>query len=500
MALVGSALLAQPTVAVLGSPDQSIWFTSVITIITLATIFPCSQAADYWGRKVIILSTALGGVVGSIVVSRARSTPTAIAGFCLIAIAFGCQSLCYAIPSEVLHRKHRAYGQAATNVAAGMGAVVGILVGGALTRNGNPDGFRIFWYINCGVWVLGFAGVLAGYNPPPRELQMSLTTTQKLQFMDWIGNALVAIGLVLLCVGLQWSNNPYPWTDGHVVGPLSSGLFLLVAFCIYEWRCTEEGILHHGLFGDRNFPLAMVMIITEGSAFITTTSFFVFELVVVGHFDSFSAGLRFAVLFLISTAFSFIVGAYTSWTRQIREPLVVGFLLLLIFNILMAYYKTTLSSAASYGYACIGGAGIGCILINAMVAAQMSTPRHMISVTSGLITALRSLGAAIGLAIVNAIFHNSISSELPKRIAAAVLPLGLPPAELGHFIRAFTSRNETALMEIPGFNPIMLGASGIALTEAYRVSFRNTWFAAAGFCAVGIVGRSSVNPTYIYCR
>ncbi|KAJ4983408.1 PEP5 [Stagonosporopsis vannaccii] len=487
MALVGSALLAQSTAALLGRPDQYVWFASVITIITLATILPCSQAADYWGRKIVVQSTTVGGVVGAIVVSRSQDIATAITGFCFIGTAFGCQSLCYAIPSEVLHRKHRAYGQAVANIVSGMGAVTGVLVGGALTRNDDGKGFRIFWYINCASFVLGFIGIQFGYNPPLRELQVSLTTAQKVRAMDWIGNCMIALGLMLFCIGLQWSGNPYGWEDGHVLGPFIAGVCLLAAFLLYEWRAITDGILHHGLFGDRNFPLAILMIFVEGTAFITATAFFVFELVIIQHLDAFDGGLRFAVLFLLSMVSAFLVAIYTTTTRRIREPLALGFSLLIVFNILMVYFKETLPLANAYGYACIGGAGIGCILTNAMVAAQMSTPKEMISVTSGLITALRSLGGAVGLAISNAVFNNKLKVELPKRVAAAAVSQGLPPQELGRFVGAFTTRDQRALREIPGASTQVLAASGKALTEAFRLSFRNTWIAAAAFSAVGLV-------------
>jgi MFS family permease len=257
MCIAGSGLLAQTMASQLGDQRQYVWFTSCITIVTLSTILPCSQAADYWGRKPIILITTVGGIIGAIIISRAQTIGMAIAGFCIVGVAFGCQSVCYAVPSEVLHRKHRAFGQAAANIASGSGAFVGVLVGGALTRNGNAENFRIYWYINCGTFVFGFVGVLFGYNPPPRELQLSLTTSEKLRRMDWIGGSLVAVGLALFSTGLQWSGNPYGWSDGHVLGSFITGVCLLITFCVYEWRGTHEGILHHGLFGDRNFPISM---------------------------------------------------------------------------------------------------------------------------------------------------------------------------------------------------------------------------------------------------
>lgn len=498
MGVVGSGLLARPMATYLGDMSKSGWFASCVTIVTLSTILPCSQAADYFGRKPIILISTVGGIVGSIIISRSNSIGMAIAGFCIIGVALGCQSVCYAIPSEVLPRKYRAHGQAATNVTSGLGATIGVLIGGTLTRTGSePDQFRIFWYINCGAFVLGFLGVLLGYQPPLRELQVTLTTSEKLRRIDWIGNCLIAVGLTLFCLGLGWSGNPYEWSNGHVLGPFITGVIILGAFALYEWRGTSEGILHHGLFGDRNFPLSLIVIFVEGMVFFAVNVYLVFELSIVQQLNPFDGGLRFAVLFIASMVLAFAVGVYTTWTRQLREPLVLGFVLLVVFNVLMVFLKENTPAAASYGYAIIGGAGIGCLLTNAMVTAHMSTPPEMISVTSGLSAAVRVLGGSIGLAIYSAVFSSKLKTELPKNIAAAVLPLGFPPAQLGQLIGAMASGNQAAVAAIPGVNPQLLGAASHALTEAYKASFRNVWLVAAVISGIGVIGEYSTGAEAI---
>ncbi|KAH7067739.1 major facilitator superfamily domain-containing protein [Paraphoma chrysanthemicola] len=484
LALVGAGLLARYMAKDLGAPTLSVWFSSCIVIVTLSTILPISQAADYWGRKYLILGTTAFGVVGSIMISRSQNIATAIAGFVVTGVALGCQSICYAIPSEVLHRKHRAHGQAAANVASGIGAVVGVLVGGALVRQNN-EGWRIYWYLSMALFALGFIGVFFGYNPPKREEEVAYNSLEKIRRMDWVGSGLVATGLVLLVVALQYSGNPYPFVDGHVMGPFISGIVCLIGFGLWEWKGTSEGLLDHKLFGHRNFPLAVVGFFIEGVSFLTVSNYFAFEISFLKHVNTFNAGLPFAVLFLASMATAFACGFYTTWTRQIREPIVAGFLLLIVFAILMAFFKASLSMAHAYGYAVIGGGGLGFILNSVMVAAHMGTPADMISLSSGLATATRSLGGAIGLAINNAIFSNSLQKELSRKITAAVLPLGFNPRQLPALFGALASQNRAAVAAIPGMTPQIAGAAAGGLEEAYRLSFRKLWICCAAFSAAG---------------
>lgn len=89
-----------------------------------------------------------------------------------------------------------------------------------------------------------------------------------------------------------------------------------------------------------------------------------------------------------------------------------------------------------------------------------------------------------------AIFNSSLSSKLGADIAAAVLPLGLPPAELPAFIGALAGQDKAALAQLPGVTPQMIGAGVHALQTAYLASFKNVWVAAAVFAGVTIIGKN----------
>lgn len=124
-----------------------------------------------------------------------------------------------------------------------------------------------------------------------------------------------------------------------------------------------------------------------------------------------------------------------------------------------------------------------------MVVAQLGTPPQLIAEASALILATRSLGATVGLAIENAIFNSVFTTEIPKKIAAAVIPLGLPPTSIRGLIGALTTQNEAALAKIPGVTPEIIGAAGGALLQSYSDSFRYCWIAVCCICFTAVVGR-----------
>jgi hypothetical protein len=159
-----------------------------------------------WRMKILIWSFLK---IGCIIVGAAHSMGMAITGQIIAGLSYGAQPLVHAVPSEVLPRRVRPVGQAAVNLTAALAIIFGLLVGAALTRD-NTSGFRTFWYITAGLFAAAALAVAILYNPPLRELQTALTQGEKLARLDWIGIALLSCGLVLFCVSLTWSQNPYP--------------------------------------------------------------------------------------------------------------------------------------------------------------------------------------------------------------------------------------------------------------------------------------------------
>lgn len=165
MYLVGAGSHARDIAAIVGGSDKSSWIGSSVPILAVVLSCPISQAADLWGRKWFLVGlTALGGV-GCIITSRANSMSMAIAGGVIAAVSFGAQPLVIAIPSEVLPRRLRPIAQATSNIIGVMGAIFGLLVGGALTRHGHPEGFRTYWYIAAGFYFASALACALLYNP-----------------------------------------------------------------------------------------------------------------------------------------------------------------------------------------------------------------------------------------------------------------------------------------------------------------------------------------------
>lgn len=486
--LVGSGALARNIAAVTGG-NETVWYTTLITSFT-GFLAPCvSEAADYWGRKWLLVSLTALGCVGSIVVSRASASPGILAGFAIIGLAFGAQPLVIAVSSEILPRRQRTYGQAASGIVGCSSGVLALVVGGVLTRHDNDEGFRVYFYISAGFFALAalICGVL--YNPPPRELQLKLQFHEKLRKLDWPAYALLIIGVVLFCIGLSWSQNPYPWSNAHVSAPFAIGLVFLIVLALYARYIKKDGMLHHSLFKHRNFSIACGCLFVEGLSFFSANSYLPLEAALLFTTDPVMVGLHFAIAFIAAMVTLLFSATYSWKTRTIRPPTIAAFLCFVIFFVLMATINTNTPVSNFWGYPVFIGAGFGTAIATLTTVAQFATPPELISTTTGVLLTFRTIGGTVGLAVFNAVFHHGMAENLAPKISAATLPLGLPKTSLGPLIGALATSDFPALAKIPGLTEEIEAAAVHALDESYIIALRYVWITGGAFVLIALVGK-----------
>lgn len=300
-------------------------------IVTVVLGPPASQAADYWGRKWFLVVASTFGFVGALILARANSMNQAIGGQVISSVLYIGQPILIAVASEILPRKFRPIAQGGLNLAGAAGAIVGLLAGSAFTTN-NLYGWRNYWYIVTAL--LGASAIIIGvlYNPPPRPLQKSLTLKEKLGRLDWVAYILLAIGLTLFTIGLSWGDNPYSWSNAHVLAPLVVGACFIIVLIVHQTFLKKDGLIHHELFkNDRNFAVALGCFFADGMIFFAANNYFAFEVSVLYETSPMLVGLHFCVAFFAAVVASCSVVLITMFTKSIREPIVVSFVLFMIF-------------------------------------------------------------------------------------------------------------------------------------------------------------------------
>lgn len=492
MTLIGSGFMGRTICDFFGDPGAAAWPSSIISICIVSLSVPLAHAVDFWGRKWILVGFSASGFVGLLIISRANSIGAAITGFCFSGLAFGPSFAVYAIVSEILPRKNRAMAQAAIQMATGLGAIVAILVAGALLRHNDVLNFRVYYYISAAIYGVSTILLVVAYRPPPRQLQVTLTFWQKLQSMDWAGILLLTTGSCLFDVSLISIGNPHPFVSAQNLTLFVLGIVILMVFVLHGIFIKTDGLLHHKLFRNRNFVIVLFVIFTEGLMFFTINSYLIVEQLVLKRENAWDASLRYLMVFLFILIFAFLTGLYTTYTKRIADPLILGFAVMLVFAALMTTVTHVTTVSKMYGLAVLAGIGDGAIFVNLAVAAQMATPRDMIALTTGLFIAARGLGGVVIIPVNTAVFGHTLSQHLVPDIASAVLPLGLPAKQLGKLVEALVAGNATLIETVPGATRPIIGAATDGLLEAYATSYRMVWFVTLAFIAVSLIGTSSM--------
>lgn len=466
-----------------GGSDKAVWFTVLVNLLTVALSAPLGQTSDYWGRRWVLILLSACGFVGSIIISRGTNISSLIAGSAIMSINFGGLCLLYAITSEVLPRKYRALGQAFQQLVSSSATIAALMFGTALVNDNHPENFRIYWYLTAGLFGASIVGLYFGYKPPPRILELTLTRSQKIRKLDWIGILLFIPGLTLFGIALAWTDNPYSWTSVNILVPFVLSILLLIAFGIYEWRFRDDGIFHHQLI-TRNFLISCLIAFDEGLAFFTANSYLVLETQLYHNRGPLAGSYPYLVLICAAVAAVSLMGFLSTRFRTVKIPAIVGIGLLLVFNSCMATLKPTHSIARMMGFAAIGGAGDGVILPAILTVSQLSTPPELISLTSAMIMTLRSVGGTVGPVVNSALYSNALSRNLFPKVSAAVLAMGFPKRSLDAFVAALI-QNDYDSMHALGATDEMIAAASASMVDAYSIAFRNMWIAAAACASLG---------------
>ncbi len=136
-----------------------------------------------------------------------------------------------AIITDVFPDNQRGMALGVNQAAAFSGTFIGLVLGGLLA----PVNWRLIFLVSVPIGL--FATVFGYYK-------LRETSPKRPARIDWPGNITFAIGLILVMVGITYGIEPYGhhvmgWTSPAVIGALTLGVALLIAFCIIETKVAQ---------------------------------------------------------------------------------------------------------------------------------------------------------------------------------------------------------------------------------------------------------------------
>jgi EmrB/QacA subfamily drug resistance transporter len=385
--VVGTAM---PTViATLGGLAHYSWVFAAYLLTSTASVPIWGRLSDLYGRRRLYLAGIFTFLAGSALSGLATTMTQLIVFRAIQGLGAGAViPLSMTIVGELYALEERARAQALFSGVWGVASIAGPLVGGYLT---DALSWRWVFYLNVPIGLLATCVFAVAYPKSTR------TTGAQ---VDWAGAALLFGGVTALLIAVgDVTTMVMPW--------LVATLVLLFLFVFVEGR-TADPIMPLNLFRQPIVSRSLFVVFMTGMAMFGAIAFVPLFVQGVMGGTATEAGQVLTPLFLgwVSTS---VVGARLTVRLGYRPVALVGGALLTAgFAALMLVDADTGLPALLLAVFLLG-CGMGLSMLALLLAVQHGVDRSLLGVATSLNQFSRSVGAAIGVAVMGAIFARSLS-------------------------------------------------------------------------------------------
>lgn len=385
-------------VADVGGFAQFPWLFSVYLLAQSVTVPVYSKLADTIGRKRVILFGIAVFLVASVLCGFAWDMPSLIAFRALQGIGAGAiLPITITIVGDIYTLEERARTQGYISSVWAVAAVAGPGLGGLFAMG---DFWRGIFFINIPLCVLAFWLLARGYHE---------SVERRRHRIDYAGAALLTASLTLLLLGVLEGGNAWEWFSPASYAVFAAGLVLFAAFVLVERRAAEPvlplWVLSRPLLGATN-----LVGLTVGAALIGLTAFVPTYLVIGLDVSPLVGGLALATLSL-----GWPIAAALSGRLYLRfgfrTTAVFGGVLVVLGTVLLAVLGPHPSVVAVAAASLVIGLGFGFSAVPTLVAAQASVGWSDRGVVTGANMFARSIGQAVGAAVLGAVANGVIASH-----------------------------------------------------------------------------------------
>ena len=372
---------AMPTVVGhLGGLDQYSWVFSAYLLTSTASVPLWGRLSDLYGRRPVYLAAIALFVVGSMLAGISQSMLQLVIFRALQGLgAGGLIPLALTIIGEIYTLAERTRMQAVFSSVWGVSSVAGPLVGGFIT---DTISWRWIFYLNLPFGLL--AAFIVNKTLPEHARDPHVT-------VDWLGGGLLFLSTTLTLAAL---------TETSVVWALAA-VASIVAF-VYVERRTADPILPFGLFRNRSVTAATVVGFLASMPVFGSIAFVPLLVQVTRGGSATSAGQVLTPLYLMWVLAS-IVAARFLLRIGVRVSTIAGTAALFIACAALPWLAVGASRVVLLADMAVLGTGLGFAMLSLLLAVQHSVSRAELGVATSLNLFARSIGGAVGVAIMGAI-------------------------------------------------------------------------------------------------
>lgn len=397
---------AMPTIGGdLGDPQYLPWIVTSYLLTATAVAPLYGKISDIHGRRPTIYAALGLFLLGSVAAALSPNLYVLIAARAVQGLGGGgLFALSQILIGDMLPPRERGRYAAWISGMWAVAAIAGPLLGGTLAE----------WHWSLIFWLnlpLGIVAMLV-INEPLKKLHVATRAHR----LDYLGALLLVGATALLLLLLNWGGTAFAWTSPQIIGLAVLSLVLWIGFGIRLMRAVEPlvslEVLSNRIVLAGCFAMFMVAGANVGLAVYL-------PVYAQAHLGLSPAGSGYALLgFLLgTTAGAAFSGRLTMRVEHVKRLAIVGALVSAASLAVLGFIAGQTSVIVLEIVLIVAGIGLGATFPVMTVSVQNGVDQMHLGVATGMLTFLRSLGSALGVAV----------------LAAIALGLGVPlGAEMGN--------------------------------------------------------------------
>lgn len=391
----------------LGSLEQLSWVVTAYLLTTTVSVPLWGKISDQRGRKVVFQAAIAVYFVGSILCGAAQDLNQLVVARGIQGVGGGgLMAMAFIIIGDILSPRERGRYIGYFTATWALASVAGPLLGGFLVDNSS-------WR-----WIFFAKAPFAIAALVVTSRVLRLPFPRRPQSIDVMGATLLVVSMSCLLVAASWGGERHPWGSPLIVSLVVGGVALTAAFLFWERRAVEP-VLPLRLFSNGVFTVCAGLNFLVGVAMFGGIVFMPLFLQAVGGLSATASGMYMVPMMAGVTTASVVSGRFITRTGHYKLWPVTGMALVTAGLVLLSRLGTDVTGPRIVPIVLLLGLGIGMVMPVVTIAVQNAIDHADMGVATSAVTFTRSLGGALGVAGLGAVFASRLHSEIAVRLPAA---------------------------------------------------------------------------------
>ena len=399
-----------------GTESGYAWVMVSMLLALTATTPIWGKLADLFNKKLLVQVALVVYIAGSVLAGFATSMEMLISARVVQGLGVGgLTALVQIVIASIVSPRERGRYSGYIGAVFAVATISGPLIGGLIV---DLLSWRWTFGVSVPVGIVAFVVLQRTLHLPTQKRKVSI---------DYLGATLIAGGLSLLLAWVSLAGSSFAWVSGTTAVMVTGGVLALVALVHVERRVAEPMIPLH-LFANWTITLAALASVMVGVAMFGSTVFMSQYFQLSKGMSPTEAGLMSLPMVVGMLVTSIATGKLITATGRWKRYLVGGALVFVGAILLLSRLDATTSLWQTGLWMGVLGLGMGAMMQNLVLAVQNAVPYRDIGAASSLIATFRTLGGAVGVALLG----TALSHRVTDHVAAGLARLGIPLQDSGH--------------------------------------------------------------------